>query len=70
MPADADGEWVLSDHAKEHIGDILAGEGTWFGAHVLRLIDKADADNRERIRKGFPKIVEAYEEWFRGEPDG
>lgn len=57
---------MISEYDKAHIEDILAGEGDWFTAHLLRLIAKADAQNRERIREGFPKEVEAYERWASG----
>ena len=36
----------------------------WFSAELLRLIAKADTENRERIRYGFPDHVEAYERWY------
>lgn len=50
-----------------HIEDILYGEGDWFSAKLLRLIAKADEDNLERLRKGFPRHVEVLELWRRGE---
>jgi len=55
---------MLSEHDKEHIGDIIAGYGDWFSAHLLRLIRKADKINREKLRQVFPEHVEAYERWY------
>ena len=43
------------------------GSGDWFTVKLLALIAKADLQNRERIRRGFPQEVEAYERWERGE---
>jgi len=42
------------------------GGGDWFTIRLLQLIAKADTQNRENIRKGFPTEVQAYEEWFTG----
>jgi len=36
----------------------------WFTAQLFRLIAKADVQNRERLRKGFPEEVAVYEEWW------
>ena len=41
------------------------GTGDWFTIKLLALIAKADPQNRERIRLGFPQEVEAYERWMR-----
>lgn len=54
----------ISQHDKDNLGDILAGYGTWFTAELLRLIAKADDENLEKIRKGYPAEVEAYERWY------
>lgn len=40
------------------------GTGDWFTVKLLALIAKADGQNRERIRLGFPQEVEAYERWY------
>lgn len=56
---------MLSDYDRENIGAIIAGHGDWFTAHLLRLIAKADMHNRERLRWGFPEVVDAFEEWER-----
>ena len=44
----------------------MGGYGDWFTSHLLRLIAKADKENRERIRLGFPDHVAAYERWQAG----
>ncbi len=54
---------VLSDYDREHIEDIIFGEGDWFTAKLIRLCVKADPRNLERIRKGFPEVVAAFEDW-------
>ena len=53
----------------------MNGSGTWFSSHLLRLIEKADSDNRELIRLGFPDHVAAFNRWHAHEgefahPDG
>jgi hypothetical protein len=58
---------MMSEYDKECVGQILAGTGTWFGAHLLRLISKADENNLELLRKGFPEQVEAVEKYRSGE---
>jgi hypothetical protein len=58
---------MMSKYDKECVGQILAGTGTWFGAHLLRLVAKADKNNLELLRKGFPEQVEAVEKYRKGE---
>lgn len=58
---------MISDFDRAHIGDIVAGGGDWFTAELLRLIAKADSNNRERLRSAFPEEVAAYEEWWSGD---
>lgn len=53
----------MSEYDKKNIEGILHGEGTWFTAQLLRLIAKADSNNLEKIRKGFPEEVDALEEY-------
>lgn len=53
----------LSEFDREHMTDIIAGDGDWFTAHLLRLIHKADDENRALLRIVFPKEVEAHEHW-------
>jgi len=55
----------LSTHDRENFGRIMEGYGDWFSAVLLRLIAKADWQNRTRLRLGFPEHVQAYEEWCR-----
>lgn len=57
---------MLSDYDRAHIQNILRypDEYTWFSAQLIRLIAKADKNNRERIRSAFPEHVEAFEEWY------
>ena len=57
----------MSEYDKQNVGDLLAGTGTWFGAHLLRLVSKADENNLELLRKGFPEQVEAVEKYRKGE---
>ncbi len=42
------------------------GHGDWHTIFLLRCIAKADVQNRERHRDGFPAEVEAYERWMSG----
>ena len=58
----------LSDYDRSHISAIMSGDGDWFTAQLLRLIAKADMENRWRLRRGFPEEVEAYERWIAGAP--
>lgn len=55
-----------SDFDRDHIQDILCGYGDWFGADLLRLIAKADRQNREKIRQVYPVHVKVYEDWHDG----
>ncbi len=57
---------ALSDYDRAHIGDLVAGSGTWFTANLLRLCAHADAQNLERLRLGFPEAVQAYLDWREG----
>ena len=41
----------------------MSGRGDWFTSHLLRLIAKADEENRQKIRLGFPEHVDAWERW-------
>lgn len=47
----------------DNMENIIAGEGDWFSADLLRLIAKADLANRERIRIVYPNHVVEYEKW-------
>jgi hypothetical protein len=52
---------IISEYDKQNFEEIVWGHGTWFAAHLIRLIIKADLLNRERLRAGFPEEV-AYVE--------
>ncbi len=54
---------MLSEFDRENIDHILGGKGDWFSAGLIRLIAKADGLNRERLRRGFPEAVAAFERW-------
>lgn len=54
---------TLSQHDRERIDEIMGGYGDWFSARLIRLIAKADRENRELLRQVFPEHVEAYEDW-------
>ena len=56
----------MTPYDKAHVCEIVRGHGDWFTAHLLRLCAKADSGNLEKIRTGFPEVVEAYEEWRSG----
>jgi hypothetical protein len=56
----------MSPYDKAHVQQILLGRGDWFGAQLLRLIEKADKENREKLRLGFPDYVAAFELWDAG----
>ena len=55
----------MSEYDRTHVGLVMQ-EGDWFTADLFRLIDKADRENRERIRVAFPDEVAAYEAWLVG----
>lgn len=58
---------TVSDFDRQHIQEILDNRDqyyTWFSAHLIRLIAKADGGNRERLRLAFPDAVEAFEDWY------
>ena len=53
----------MSTFDEKHIEEILNGEGSWFGAHLLRLIAKSDRTNRAKLALAFPKEVDAVNEY-------
>lgn len=53
----------------EHILKNPKGDADWFGAHVIRLVSRADLWQLERIRIIYPEHVAAYEEWYYGDMD-
>ena len=38
--------------------------GDSFACQLYNLIGKADKFNKEKLRKGFPEYLAAWEEWF------
>lgn len=56
---------MLSEFDKNNIEDILKGHGDWFTAKLLRLISKADFENRAKLRLGFSEEVLAVERYER-----
>ena len=58
----------MTKHDENNIPEILAGEGTWFTAKLIRLIAGADNDNRARLHLGFPEVVEAVNLHQHGHP--
>jgi len=62
---------ALSDYDRNHVGEIVHGEGSWFTARLLRALDDllphADETNRARLFAAFPEEVAAYEAWMRGD---
>jgi hypothetical protein len=58
----------ISEFDKAHIGDIIADVGgkeyNWFTCHLLQLINKADFENRQLLRKVYPVEVKEYERWY------
>ena len=58
-------------HTKRELQQIAR----WFEARTLgsfhmglmALYSKADLDNREKLRKGFPDYAEAWELWYKGD---
>ena len=57
---------TLSEYDRANVGAIIAGDGDWFSAQLLRLIRKADFENRAKLRLGFPDHVAAIERWEEG----
>ena len=60
----------MSNYDKQNVGKLLRGEGTWFTAHLLRVIAKADEHNLNKLRSAYPDEVAAVEtyqqiEWIR-----
>lgn len=55
---------ALSLYDRTHIAEIVAGQGDWFSAHLLRLIAKADDTNRLRLSLIYPDHVQAYLDWY------
>lgn len=59
------------DEPMHGIGDLalaLGGSEDSFTGRLLQLIAKADPQNRERLRLGYPRIVRAWELWMSTTP--
>lgn len=54
---------ALSEWDRDHVTEIMWGEGDWFTAHLLRLILKADDANTAKIAQVFPDEVALVEQW-------
>lgn len=64
-------EPVVSEYDRSAIHRILTGEGSWFTAHLLRLIARCDLQQRNNLATLYPDAVALYEEWARtGSPMG
>lgn len=61
---------MFGGYDKDNLDRLLAGEGDWFTAQLVRLIAKADTLNRGKLRKGFPEEVEAVEQYLGRVPTG
>ncbi len=60
----------ISQYDADHVEEMFDPRNTWFGAQMMRLIAKADRENKERLRLAFPHAVAAYERWFNGPGPG
>jgi len=57
----------LSDYDKTHLHDIMAGEGDWTSAELLRFIALMASKSRptfEKLARAFPEEARAYEWWY------
>ena len=54
----------MSDYDKASIGEILAGLGDWYAAHLIRLIVKADGNNLRLLARVYPDEVKAVLEFM------
>ena len=57
----------MSNHDKQNIGAIINGDGGWFTACLIRLIIKADMDNRRKLFSIYPDEVHAVNVFNYGE---
>ncbi|KKL17797.1 hypothetical protein LCGC14_2481950 [marine sediment metagenome] len=55
---------MLSEYDRNHISDLVYGHGNWFSAHLIRLIIKADMQDRAKLKQAYPEHVEAVEKWL------
>ena len=63
---------VLSEFDRHYLHRIMAGEGDWFSAKLLRFIrdSRPDRRNLERLRSVYPDHVAAVEYWYDHRADG
>jgi hypothetical protein len=64
-----EGQDVISDYDRAHIGELVGGQGDWFTARLMHLIGHADLRNRARIRIAFPEEMAAFDEWYNATRD-
>lgn len=62
-PSNLPGETPVS--TIEDLAMALGRSDTGFFAQLLRLVAKADPDNRRRLMQVFPREVTGYETWMR-----
>ncbi len=55
---------ALERDFKNYTDGRVPGEVHNFNALVFYMVAKADLDNRERLRRGFPDHVQMYEDWM------
>jgi len=55
----------ISEPDLHDLPDFLLGKGQSFMALLIRLIAKADSENREKLRKVFPEEVAAFEHYIK-----
>ena len=58
------GDMTLGQWDIENVERILGGHGDWFTARLLRLIARADGQNRARLASGFPQEVALVERFL------
>jgi hypothetical protein len=60
---------MVTDFDRDNIRSIMADRPgfDWFTANLLRLLLKADSENREKIRTVFPDVVELFEQYKNGD---
>jgi len=51
----------VTDFDKDHVREILAGHGSWFGAFLLRTIALGNGADRKKLSEPFPEEVSAVE---------
>lgn len=54
---------TYEEAVKELYRTIVSAEATNYHACLYRLIQKADPENKARLRAGYPQEVKAFEDW-------